>query len=99
MSRIGSEIIEGLQEAVAFSRGKKTATRVSRVKVPSVNVARARKKTGLSQVAFSNLIGVSVGTLRNWEQGRRTPEGPAKVLIALVDKRPTIVIESLSNKT
>jgi len=50
---------------------------------------------GLSQAAFSSRIGVSRGTLRNWEQARRTPEGPARLQLALLDRNPRIVEETL----
>jgi putative transcriptional regulator len=50
----------------------------------------------LSQTAFARSIGVAVGTLRGWEQGLRRPEGPARVLLALIDSRPTLVQEALS---
>ena len=62
----------------------------------TVDVATVRRRTGLSQAAFSRRIGVSPATLRNWEQGRRIPEGPARVLLALLDRNPRIVEETLS---
>jgi putative transcriptional regulator len=49
----------------------------------------------LSQDAFARRIGVAVGTLRNWEQRRRRPEGPARVLLALLEKNPRLVEETL----
>jgi putative transcriptional regulator len=64
--------------------------------VPSViDVPGIRKKTGLSQTAFAVRIGVPVATLRNWEQGHRSPTGPARVLLALLDRNPRIVEETL----
>ena len=47
--------------------------------------------------AFAKSIGVALGTLKNWEQGRRRPEGAARVLLALIDKRPSIVMEELGD--
>jgi putative transcriptional regulator len=68
----------------------------SDVPVPSViDVQAIRKKTGLSQAAFASRIGVPVATLRNWEQGHRSPTGPARVLLALLDRNPRIVEETL----
>jgi putative transcriptional regulator len=61
----------------------------------SIDVAAVRKKTGLAQAAFARRIGVQVSTLRNWEQGRRTPQGPARILLALLDRNPRIVEETL----
>lgn len=63
---------------------------------PGGDVAAIRKRTGLSQAAFARQVGVSLGTLRNWEQGRRCPDGPARVLLALLDKDPGIVARTLS---
>ena len=86
---IGLEILKGIRE---IKRGK-----VGRVtSVPSFS--SIREKTGLSQAEFARSIGVAVGTLRGWEQGRRTPNGPARVLLALIAKRPSIVIEELRSR-
>ena len=66
------------------------------IRLPSaVDVAAIRKKTGLSQAAFGRRIGVPVGTIKNWEQGRRSPQGPTRVLLALLDRNPRIVEETL----
>jgi putative transcriptional regulator len=89
-----NDLMKGLGEAVAHARGEKVPG--LRVHVPKkVNVAAIRRKTGLSQDLFSARIGVSASTLRNWEQGRREPEGPARVLLALVAKNPRIVEDML----
>ncbi|KLK91683.1 hypothetical protein AA309_18745 [Microvirga vignae] len=70
----------------------------SRVHVPeAIDVAAIRRKTGLSQAAFASRIGVPVATLRNWEQGHRSPQGPARVLLALLDRNPRIVEETLAD--
>ncbi len=66
------------------------------LQLPSViDVVATRKRAGLSQTAFAARIGVPVGTLRNWEQGHRSPQGPARVLLALLDRNPRIVEEVL----
>jgi putative transcriptional regulator len=66
------------------------------LRLPSaIDVAAIRNKTGLSQAAFALRIGVPVGTIRNWEQARRAPQGPARVLLALLDRNPKIVEETL----
>ncbi len=70
-----------------------------KLRVPEPDVAAIRARTGLSQTAFARSIGVAVGTLRGWEQGRRRPEGPARVLLALIEKRPSLVQEALSEAT
>ena len=66
--------------------------------VPSViDVQAIRKRTGLSQPDFAKSIGVPVATLRNWEQGHRTPTGPARVLLRLLERNPRIVEEMLGS--
>ncbi|MFC1457993.1 helix-turn-helix domain-containing protein [Microvirga arabica] len=68
----------------------------SALRLPAaIDAAAVRSKTGLSQAAFARRIGVAVGTLRNWEQGRRSPQGPARVLLALLDRNPSIAEDTL----
>ena len=91
---------EGLMKSVAeakkFARTGKIAG--GHIVVPKeIDVAAIRANTGLSQVEFSGQIGVSVATLRNWEQGRRLPEGPARVLLAMLAKDPNIVKRMLKS--
>ena len=88
-------IRQGLTEAIDYAQGKETGAVVHEVKVPEVNVAAIRASTGLSQAAFARSIGVAKGTLLNWEHGRRRPTGPAQVLLAMIDKRPSLVGELL----
>lgn len=61
----------------------------------AVDVAAIRRRTGLTQADFSASIGVALSTLRNWEQGRRTPEGPARVLLAMLKRNPRVVEDTL----
>jgi putative transcriptional regulator len=61
----------------------------------AIDVAAIRHKTGLSQAVFARRIGVPVATIRNWEQGRRSPQGPARILLALLDRNPRVVEETL----
>jgi putative transcriptional regulator len=87
-------LMRGLEEARKFVRGEKTPG--LKVHIPEeIDVAAIRARTGLSQAAFSARIGVSTATLRNWEQGRRHPEGPARVLLALLARDPKIVERTL----
>ncbi|MEB2352905.1 MAG: helix-turn-helix domain-containing protein [Burkholderiaceae bacterium] len=57
------------------------------------SVAKIRGKTGLSQSEFARLIGVSVRTLQEWEQGRRAPSGPARTLLMVADKNPRALLD------
>jgi putative transcriptional regulator len=94
MSKVAERIAQGLREAAAHARGEK----VPGVKLhlpKEIDVAAIRRKTGLSQVAFSARIGVSTATLRNWEQGRRAPDGPARVLLSMLARNPRIVEQTL----
>lgn len=88
-------LVEGLNEAIAFSEGKETGARVHRLTVPAIDVAKVRASTGLSQSAFARSIGVAKGTLLNWEHGRRHPTGPAQVLLAMIARKPSVVTELL----
>ncbi|MDX5947831.1 helix-turn-helix domain-containing protein [Zymomonas mobilis] len=66
------------------------------IEVLTIDIAQLRKKIGYSQSEFAKSIGVSKGTLLGWEQGRRRPTGAARVLLGMIDKRPSIVQELLS---
>lgn len=90
-------IIQGLNEALAFAKGDTTGARVHKIDVPTVNVAEIRHKTGLSQAEFAKSIGVAKGTLINWEQGRRKPTGPARVLLAIIAQTPSVVAQTCGN--
>src|SRR3546814_4260532 len=81
-----------VREGRAWVRGETVGG--VRVHVPdSIDVAAIRARAGLSQERFAAQIGVPVATLRNWESGRRRPDGPARVLLSLIEKQPTIVME------
>jgi putative transcriptional regulator len=59
---------------------------------------RVRRKIGLSQVAFARQIGVPVDTVRNWEQGKRAPQGPARALLRIIDRAPEAALHALDRK-
>ena len=87
-------ILKGLQEARAHARGEDVP--VLQVHVPKqVDVTAIRARSRLSQERFAARIGVPVGTLRGWEQGRREPKGAARVLLALLERKPDLVEEIL----
>lgn len=89
------DLVESMEQAIAWARGEDVPG--LRVHFPPDGDVRAiRKQTGLTQPAFAAQIGVPVATLRNWEQGRRRPEGPARVLLALLAKDPEIVRRTLA---
>ncbi|UMM63083.1 helix-turn-helix domain-containing protein [Aristophania vespae] len=95
MSKASDSVMRGLNEALAFANGDISKAIVHQVRVPDVDVKKIRHKTGLTQTEFSRTIGVAKGTLLGWEQGRRTPTGPAMVLLAMLDKDPLLVSKML----
>lgn len=89
-----AELTLSLREAAAHARDETVPG--LRIHVPQdIDVVAIRKATDLTQEAFARRIGVAVGTLRNWEQRRRQPEGPARVLLALLQRNPRLVEETL----
>ncbi|CAA2136433.1 MULTISPECIES: helix-turn-helix domain-containing protein [Methylobacterium] len=88
-----AELTRSLEQAAMHARGETVPD--LHVHVPrEIDVVAIRKATDLSQDAFARRIGVAVGTLRNWEQRRRRPEGPARVLLALLQRNPRLVEET-----
>ncbi len=84
---LGAELLESVREMKAGRISK-----IHKVAIPPV--VSARLKSGLPQSSFAKLLGVSVRTLQDWEQGRRTPSGAAKTLIAIADRRPEVLREA-----
>ena len=95
MSKAYDKVMAGLGDARGYLKGERDGFAVHEIEVPEPDVVAIRGKTGLSQPAFAKSIGVPLGTLKNWEQKRRRPEGSARVLLALIEKRPSIVQEEL----
>ena len=91
MSDAFRSIQQGLKEALAFARGDRVGAVVHEIEVHTPDVPAIRARTGLSQAEFARSIGVKKATLLNWEQKRRVPDGPARVLLALIEKEPGIV--------
>jgi len=85
------DIVDGLNDAIAHAQGDVTGMIEHQVKVPAVDVAAIRLKMEMSQTEFAAAFGVSVGTVRNWEQGRRSPRGPARVLLNIISREPDAV--------
>jgi putative transcriptional regulator len=85
-------LLESMKQAVAFASGEDVPGMVVHL---GIDVPGIRKRTGLTQEDFAESIGVPVATLRNWEQGRRNPDGPARVLLAMLEKDPGIVRRTL----
>jgi putative transcriptional regulator len=92
---VGDSIIEGLKDAIAWTRGENSDVRVTLVQVPEVNVREVRTKMGLSQAQFATKFGFPPATLRNWEQGRSRPDASTRVLLAVIAKHPEAVEDVL----
>ena len=88
-----SDIAAGLNDAIVHAKGD--AKRGRRREVQRLDIAGIRAKLNMTQEQFASTFGVSVGTIRNWEQGRRAPRGPALVLLHVIDKEPTAVQRAL----
>ncbi|MDZ7718902.1 MAG: NadS family protein [Balneolaceae bacterium] len=89
-----NELLESVKQAGDIRKSKRKPSRHTVIEEP--DVAAIREKYDMTQKEFSMLLGISVGTLRNWEQGRRKPQGPAKVLLKIAEKRPKAILDSLS---
>ena len=89
-----TELLKSVREGGAILRGQLKPSREFRFDEPDVRALR--EGYGLSQTQFAALLGISPGTLRNWEQGRRKPEGSARVLLRVVARHPEAVLEVVS---
>ena len=92
---VGESIIQGLKEAIEWTKGENDNVRVTLVHVPEVDVRKVRLKRGLSQAQFATKFGFPPATLRNWEQGRSHPDAPTRVLLAVIAKHPAAVEDVL----
>ena len=92
---VARRIIEGLEQAVAWSRGTKGSARVTVMIAPEIDVRKVRLQMGLSQTQFATKFGFPPATLRNWEQGRSAPDAPTRVLLAVIAKHPEAVEDVL----
>jgi putative transcriptional regulator len=89
MNKAFEEINAGLEDAIKHASGKRNKGVVHQPE--SIDVKAIREKTGMSQQRFCAAFGISLGTLRHWEQGLRSPRGPARVLLKVVDSDPQAV--------
>ena len=89
-----NRLVEGIKQFVKVKNGEMQPSRV--FDFTALDVKALRERLHKSQSEFAKMIGVSVSTLQNWEQGRRKPLGPAQALLRVVQKRPKAVLEALS---
>jgi putative transcriptional regulator len=101
VAAVNQEAFEGLLETVRWMRQRRR-DRLARLGLRrtrsegKMDVRKARASTGLSQAKFAELLSIEVSTLRNWEQGRREPTGPARALLRAIRNSPIDVIKALS---
>jgi len=97
LSPMARHIVESLEEYAAYRRGEKTGIEMIQVspKIPEdVDVKAIRGKLGMTQQEFTS-FGFSLSAIRHWEAHRRMPEGPARVLLMVIARNPSVVLETL----
>lgn len=103
---LGALLVESMAQAVAIEEGRLKPARVrrrtlreSKVSPPpeyaSTQIRRLREVLGLSQPVFAQALNVSVGTVRSWEQGLRSPDGPSRRLLELTERHPRMILETV----
>jgi putative transcriptional regulator len=95
MTNAFSSIKQGLTEAIDYSQGKLNKAVVH--EFGPLDVKEIRAKVGMSQSEFASAFGISISTLRHWERGDRTPQGPALVLLNVVAREPGAVLRALAS--
>ena len=88
------ELLKSVKEAADIERGSAKPSRTVEIKTAN-DVVATRARLGISQTKFAQLLGISENTLQNWEQGRRKPTGPAKVLLKVAARHPRILLETV----
>jgi len=95
VSKIGQNMIRGLEQALAIANGTaKKDTYVVHIP-PEIDVKAIRGRLGMTQQEFAKRFGFSVNTVRHWEQGRRVPEGPTRAYLLVIDREPKAVQKAL----
>ena len=89
-----NRLLESMEQMDEIVRGEREPSR--EFHIDAIGVKEIRKTTGLSQSKFAKLVDVHIGTLQNWEQGRRDPTGPARALLRAISKDPKNVLKALA---
>ncbi|WP_306025380.1 helix-turn-helix domain-containing protein [Oceaniradius stylonematis] len=93
MSSFGKQLVESAEEALAIAKGEKGAPRT--VVPDKIDIAALRRRLGLTQSAFAQRYGLNLATVRDWEQNRRYPDQPARVLLKVIERDPEAVERAL----
>jgi putative transcriptional regulator len=94
MTKLGQDLVESASEALAIANGRASPARTFTFE--GVDVVAIRRRLGLSQDKFAKRFNLSPGSVRDWEQGRRRPEGPAIALLKVIEYAPEIVERALN---
>ena len=95
MGKFGKELIESMEQAAAFARGRKVrGMRVTKVEIPDVKAIR--RSLRMSQDRFATAFRIPLPTLKNWEQARRHPDAPAAAYLLAIKRRPKEVMEAVA---
>jgi putative transcriptional regulator len=95
--KLFKELLDSVKQGGAIMKGTIKPSRT--FTFPESEVRKIREKYGLSQDKFATMMGISVATLRNWEQGRRKPEGPARVLLRVAATHPDALLNIIAEVT
>jgi putative transcriptional regulator len=94
----GRRLVRSVKQAIAWASGEDVPVRVTMVSIerrPIVDVRALRQKFDLSQSEFAARFGFAPATVKNWEQGRTQPDGPARILLAVIAHHPDAVEDAL----
>ena len=91
-----AELVASVKEGGVILRGEKAASRM--LHLDQLDIKQIRDRYNLTQIQFATMLGISVRTLRNWEQGRRVPDGPAMVLLRVAARHPEAILDTLHSK-
>ena len=99
MSGVGSSLLKGAREALAYAKGKKLKAKAHKVMIPmEIDVKTIRNELDMNRKEFCESFGFSIRTLEKWEQRIRQPEGPARAYLIVIANNPRAVVQALALK-
>lgn len=99
MSKAGDSILAGINDAIAIVNGDESRGRAHKIINSQIDVKAIREKLKMTQAMFAETYGISIHSLRKWENGARDPEGAAKAYLTVISQRPNVVKSALENAT
>ncbi len=93
MNKFSKDLMQGMEEICAFAEGTLEGARVHTIEMPDVRAIR--RELHMSQHEFSDVFHIPLATLKNWEQGRRSPDAPAIAYLQVIARRPEVIREAL----